>query len=152
MGNFNSLHVENYIESLWMLRCIIFASFQRHYRKIRANFQNELFDRSYFDFKLDHSLWLVSNFIPMDSKKFEFRNFDWIIRFAIKNESEIEKFRSRDQWIVGKNRFWENEILTHNYVNTVSDKRYWTGPSDSECDLVPLIEVWWCRDYVIWRN
>ena len=96
--------------------------------------------------------WLVSNFIPTDSKKFGFRNFDWIIRFAIKNESEIEKFRSRDQWIVGKNRFWENEILTHNYVNTVSDKRYWTGPSDSECDLVPLTEVWWCRDYVIWRN
>ena len=42
------------------------------------------------------SQWLVSNFIPTDSKKFGFRNFDWIIRFAIKNESEIEKFRSRD--------------------------------------------------------
>ena len=41
----------------------------------------------------------------MDSKKFGFRNFDWIISFAIKNESEIEKFRSRDQWIVGKNDF-----------------------------------------------
>ena len=52
-----------------------------------------------------YSQWLVSNFIPMDSKKFEFRKFVYIIRFAIKNESEIEKFRSRDQWIVGKNRF-----------------------------------------------
>ena len=35
--------------------------------------------------------WLDSNFIPMDSKKFEFRYFDSIIRFAMKNESEIEK-------------------------------------------------------------
>ena len=52
-----------------------------------------------FGYRLD------SNFIPMNSKKFGFQNFDWIIRFAIKNESEIEKFRSRDQWIVGKKRF-----------------------------------------------
>ena len=47
--------------------------------------------------------WLVSNFIPMDSTKFEFRDFDSIIRFVIKNESEIEKLRSRD--------FPENSIL-----------------------------------------
>ena len=32
----------------------------------------------------------------MDSKKFGFRNFDLSIRFAMKNESEIEKF-----WNVG---------------------------------------------------
>ena len=57
------------------------------------------------DSALNGTNWLVSNFIPMDSKKFGFRNFDWIIRFAIKNESEIEKFRSRDRWIVGKKRF-----------------------------------------------
>ena len=67
--------------------------------------------------------WLDSNFIPMDSKKFEFRNSDYIIRFAIKNESEIEKLRSRDRRISEKNRFYEIETLTHNHVNTVSDKR-----------------------------
>ena len=39
-------------------------------------------------------LWLVSNFTPMDSKNFGFRNFDYIIRFGIENESEIEKLRS----------------------------------------------------------
>ena len=43
--------------------------------------------------------WLDSNFIPMDSKKFGFRKLDYIIRFAIKNESEIEKLRSRDRQI-----------------------------------------------------
>ena len=59
----------------------------------------------------------------MDSKKFGFRNFDYIIRFAIKNESEIEKFRSRDQQIFEKNHFYEIETLTHNHVNTVCDKR-----------------------------
>ena len=59
----------------------------------------------------------------MDSKKFEFRNFDYIIRFAIKNESKIEKFRSRDQRIFEKNHFYETETLTLNHVNTVSDKR-----------------------------
>ena len=82
-----------------------------------------------------------SNFIPMDSKKFGFQNFDYIIRFAIKNESEIEKLRSRDRRIFEKNRFYEIETLTHNNVNTVSDKRNWTGSSDSTCNLVLLTEV-----------
>ena len=63
--------------------------------------------------------WLDSNFIPMDSKKFGFWNFDYIIRFAIKNESEIEKLRSRDWRIFEKNRFYEIKTLTHNNVNTV---------------------------------
>ena len=67
--------------------------------------------------------WLDSNFIPMDSKKFEFRHFIYIIRFAIKNESGIEKFRSRDQRFFGENRFYEIKTLTHNSVNTISDKR-----------------------------
>ena len=75
--------------------------------------------------------WSDSNFIPMDSKKFEFRNFDYIIRFAMKNESGIEKFRSRDQRIFEENRFYEIKTLTHNHVNTISDKRNWTGSSDS---------------------
>ena len=85
--------------------------------------------------------WLDSNFIPMDSKKFEFRNFDYIIRFAMKNESGIEKFRSRDQRIFEENRFYEIKTLTHNHVNTISDKRNWTGSSDSTCNLVLLTEV-----------
>ena len=88
----------------------------------------------------------------MDSKKFGFQNFDYIIWFAIKNESEIEKFRSRDQRIFEKNRFYEIETLTHNYVNTISDKCNWTGSSDSSCNLVLLTAVWWRRNYVIRRN
>ena len=67
--------------------------------------------------------WSDSNFIPMDSKKFEFRNFDYITRFAMKNESAIEKLRSRDQRIFEENRFYEIKTLTHNRVNTVNDKR-----------------------------
>ena len=59
-----------------------------------------------------------SNFIPMDSKKIGFRNFDYIIRFAIKNKSEIEKLRSRDPRIFERNRFYEIETLTHDNVNT----------------------------------
>ena len=77
----------------------------------------------------------------MDSKKFEFWNFDYIIRFTIKNESGIAKFRSRDQRIFEENRFYDIKTLTHNHVNTISDKRNWTGLSDSTCDLVPLTEV-----------
>ena len=34
-----------------------------------------------------------SNFIPVDSKMSEFRNYDNIIRFLIKNKSDIEKYR-----------------------------------------------------------
>ena len=88
-----------------------------------------------------YTQWSDSNFIPMDSKKFEFRNFDYIIRFAMKNESGIEKFRSRDQRIFEENRFYEIKTLTHNHVNTISDKRNWTGSSDSTCNLVLLTEV-----------
>ena len=35
--------------------------------------------------------WLVSNFIPTDSKKFESKNFNKTIRFSIKNKLEIKK-------------------------------------------------------------
>ena len=65
----------------------------------------------------------------MDSKKFGLRNFDRIIRFGIKNDSEIEKMRSRDRRIFEKNRFYQIETLTHNHVNTVIDKRNWTSSS-----------------------
>ena len=41
----------------------------------------------------------------------------------MKNESGIEKFRSRDQRIFEENRFYEIKTLTHNHVNTISDKR-----------------------------
>ena len=66
---------------------------------------------------------LDSNFIPMDYKKFGFQNFEYINRFEIKNDSEIEKFRSRDSRIFEKNHFYEIGTLTHNHVDTVSDKR-----------------------------
>ena len=64
--------------------------------------------------------WLDSNFIPMDSKKFGFQNFDYIIRFAIKNESEIEKLRSRDRRILQKNRickFFNNQFWNRKWYN-----------------------------------
>ena len=35
--------------------------------------------------------WLDSNFIPKNSKKFEYRNFDKAIRIYIKNEPETRK-------------------------------------------------------------
>ena len=41
------------------------------------------------EFKNDQ--WLDSNFIPRNSKKFEYSNFDSIIRIYIKNESETMK-------------------------------------------------------------
>ena len=40
-----------------------------------------------------------------------------------------------------ENRFYEIETLTHNHVNTISDKCNLTSSSDLECDLVPLTEV-----------
>ena len=44
----------------------------------------------------------------MDIEKFGFQYFDFGIRFAIKNESEIEKFKSRDQRIFEKKLFLRN--------------------------------------------
>ena len=35
--------------------------------------------------------WLDSNFIPKNSKKFEYRNFDKAIRIYTENESETQK-------------------------------------------------------------
>ena len=74
---------------------------------------------------LEH--WLVSNLIPMNSKIFGFRNFDYIIRFAIKYESEIKKWGHVIGGFSRKNWFYEIETLTHNNVNTVSEKRNWTS-------------------------
>ena len=36
--------------------------------------------------------WSISTFIPIKSKKFEFRNLDNIIRFSLKNDSENPKY------------------------------------------------------------
>jgi hypothetical protein len=69
--------------------------------------------------------WLDSNFIPLDSQKFEFRNFDYIIRFEIKNESEIEKLRSRDRRIFEKNRFYEIETFK---VFRIHRNKVWIQP------------------------
>ena len=56
--------------------------------------------------------------------------------------------RSRDWRIFEKNRFYEIETLTHNNVNTLSDKLNWNDSSDQASYKVPLMEVWWRRDYV----
>ena len=69
-----------------------------------------------------------------------------------KMSQESKKIRSRDRRIFEKNPYYEIKTLTHNNVKTVSDKRNWTGSSDSACDLLLLTEVWWRHDYVIWRN
>ena len=69
-----------------------------------------------------------------------------------KMSQESKKIRSRDRRIFEKNPYYEIKTLTHNSVNTISDKRNWTGSSDSACDLLLLTEVWWRHDYVIWRN
>ena len=66
----------------------------------------------------------------MKSEKFEILNFNHIIRFVIKNESGTEKMSSRDWRIFEKNRFYEIDTLTHNNVNTLSDKLNWNGSSD----------------------
>ena len=55
--------------------------------------------------------WLDSNFIPMDSKKFEFWNFDYTIRFVIENKPGYEKLRSRDCQILEKSRFYFLESI-----------------------------------------
>ena len=52
-----------------------------------------------------------------------------------------KKLRSHGRRIFDKNRFYQNETLTQNHVNTVIDKRNWTDSSDSVYDLVPLTEV-----------
>ena len=53
----------------------------------------------------------------MYSKKFEFWNFDYIIKFAIKNESGIANMRSSDLKIFEENRFQNLKTLMHNNVN-----------------------------------
>ena len=71
----------------------------------RKNEPKKLYEENNFYYN-----WLDSNFISMDSKKFVFWNFDYIMKLAVKNESEIEKLRSRDRRIFEKNRFYEIEL------------------------------------------
>ena len=63
--------------------------------------------------------WLVSNFITTDSKKIESNNFNYTIRFSIKNNLEIKKksdFREKS--------IYDFQTLTHNIVNTVTDRQF----------------------------
>ena len=46
--------------------------------------------------KLFHELGSDSNFIPKESKKFEFWNLNKAIRIYIENEPEIQNTRSHD--------------------------------------------------------
>ena len=57
------------------------------------------------------SQWLDSNFIPTDSKKFEFQNFNYTIRFSIKNKLRIEKMRSCNHRIFEKNQFTISKLF-----------------------------------------
>ena len=65
---------------------------------------SEIQTEKFLEFTLNTN-WLVWNFIPTDSKKFEFQNFKWTIRFFIKNKLELKKMRSRDRRIFEKNQF-----------------------------------------------
>ena len=54
---------------------------------------------------MDRSEWYISNFIPMDSKNFEFRDIDFAIGFVFKNKKErfqkskkLNHVRSIDPW------------------------------------------------------
>ena len=58
---------------------------------------------------------LDSNFIPKDCKKFEFWNFDCIIRF-VKNQPGIEKSRSRDGHFLAN--FMMNLIIQLKFQNS----------------------------------
>ena len=51
--------------------------------RVRRHMLNKFVLEDRFCKTLTRQQWLDSNFIPMDSKKFEFWNFDFIIRFAI---------------------------------------------------------------------
>ena len=73
-------------------------------KKLDKNPREEFQERINQTFGLEYgSHWLVSNFIPTDSKKFEFQNFSSTIRFSIKNKLEIKK-TSRDRRIFEKNQ------------------------------------------------
>ena len=75
----------------------------------------------------------------MDSKKFRFRNFDFIIRIRIK--------------ISQKSKNWGRVIDRFLRKNTLSDKRNGTGSSDSVCDLVPLFKnssITWPQFFDFW--
>ena len=95
---------------------------------------------------------MVSNFIPTDSKKFEFQDFNWTMRFFIKNKLELKKNE-----VTWPSDFWEKSIydfetLTHNIVNTVSNRQFLISSSDATCFKEYLMKVWWLGDYVKWRN
>ena len=57
-----------------------------------------------------HDHWLVSNFIPTDSKKFEFQNFNSTIRFCIKSKLEFKK----------KDVTWPSDFLEKSIYDSVT--------------------------------
>ena len=95
---------------------------------------------------------MVSNFIPTDSKKFEFQNFKWTIRFFIKNKLELKKNEVTWPSDFREKSIYDFETLTHNIVNTVSDRQFLISSSDATCFKEYLMKVWWLGDYVKWRN
>ena len=84
--------------------------------------------------KKDH--WFDSNFIPRNSKKFEYSYFDWAIRFLIKNESENRKHKV--PWLskfpeIFNSKFWNFNALLRKYslLNLKSDWLMWKRTSRS---------------------
>ena len=96
--------------------------------------------------------WSDSNFIPRISKKFEFRNLDFTIRFYMKKESRNRKNEVMWGHVTLYFLILRFETLTHNNVNTISANRKWTLKSSWEYWSILRSEFGWCRDYGIWRN
>ena len=89
---------------------------------IMAEFQNCPNVRQTFSSKPAESNrvhWSDSNFIPIESKKFEFWNLNLAIRICIKNDSEIGIMRSRDFRNILNFSIWNFETLTRFCGNTV---------------------------------
>ena len=86
------------------------------------------------------ALWSDSNFIPVESKIFEFRSFNRVIKIYIENEPESLKMRSRDFRIFRNFSIKSFETLTRFCENTVICIEILTGVSErTGRDLVRLV-------------
>ena len=95
--------------------------------------------------------WSDSNFIPIESKKFEFWNLNLAIKIYIKYESEIEIMRSPDFRIVLSFSIWNYETLTRFCGNTVFRNLNLTGASErGPRDLFRLVLWRYTNIVIIW--
>ena len=99
-------------------------------------------------FNIILKLKLIFNIVIYDCIGWIQTLFLWVLK-SLENELEFEKLRRlADFW---ENRYYESETFTHNNMNTESDKRNWTGSSDSTISLIRfsisesfLLRIWWC--------